>query len=184
MNALTIFGVVAVAAMLVFYALEYRSPAFILCFAGACVASSVYGFLQGAWPFGAVEAIWTGVAFRRWQHGRLGTTENSEQGAPIVCDMHALAPTERRRYDQLRTKILAAPTDVRQTSRGVAMRISRAVTLLEVAEWISFERRCRPFLDIVVTLDRGTSTSIELYGGSGVREFLRQEFPFGARRSV
>jgi len=28
--------------------------------------SSVYGFLQGAWPFGVVEAIWTVVAVRRW----------------------------------------------------------------------------------------------------------------------
>ena len=27
---------------------------------------SVYGFLQGAWPFGLVEAIWAVVALRRW----------------------------------------------------------------------------------------------------------------------
>lgn len=67
MDALSIFGAIAVAAMLIFYALEHRSSVFILCFAGACVASSVYGFLQGAWPFGIVEAIWSVVAFRRWR---------------------------------------------------------------------------------------------------------------------
>jgi uncharacterized damage-inducible protein DinB len=67
MTPLTIFGVVTLMAMLVFYALEARSPVFILLFAGACVGSSAYGFLQGAWPFGVVEAIWTGVAFRRWR---------------------------------------------------------------------------------------------------------------------
>lgn len=55
----------AVTAMLVFYAFEERSPGFVLLFAAACAASSVYGFLQGAWPFGVVEAIWTGVAVRR-----------------------------------------------------------------------------------------------------------------------
>ena len=66
MDALSLFGLAAVAAMLVFYALERRSPWFVLAFAGACIAASVYGFLQGAWPFGVVEAIWAIVAARRW----------------------------------------------------------------------------------------------------------------------
>ena len=66
MSLLTIFGLVAVMAMLVCYALESRSPWFILAFAGACIFGSVYGFLQGAWPFGVVEAVWAAVAARRW----------------------------------------------------------------------------------------------------------------------
>jgi hypothetical protein len=53
--------------MLFFYALENRSPVFVLGFAGACLASSAYGFLQGAWPLGAVEAIWSLVAIWRWR---------------------------------------------------------------------------------------------------------------------
>jgi hypothetical protein len=66
MDALTIFGLVAVTLMLVTYALEARSHWYIIAFAGACGLGSAYGFLQGAWPFGVVEAIWAGVAFRRW----------------------------------------------------------------------------------------------------------------------
>ena len=66
MNLLTAFGLLAVTAMLVSYALERRSHWFILAFAGACALGSVYGFLQGAWPFGVVEAIWSVVAVRRW----------------------------------------------------------------------------------------------------------------------
>jgi hypothetical protein len=66
MDSLTAFGLVAVAAMLVTYALEARSPWFILAFAMACVLGSAYGFLQGAWPFGVVEAISSIVALRRW----------------------------------------------------------------------------------------------------------------------
>jgi hypothetical protein len=58
MDGLTLFGLAAVTAMLLFYALEDRSAHFILAFAGACAAGSVYGFLQGAWPFGVIEAIW------------------------------------------------------------------------------------------------------------------------------
>jgi len=70
MDALTLFGLFAVTAMLVFYALEERSPHFILGFAVACALGSAYGFLQGAWPFGLVEAIWAGVALRRWHHAK------------------------------------------------------------------------------------------------------------------
>ena len=66
MDALTIFGLFAVTAMLMFYALEERSHHAILGFAFACGLGSAYGFLQGAWPFGVVEAIWAGVALRRW----------------------------------------------------------------------------------------------------------------------
>lgn len=66
MDKLTIFGLLAVTAMLVFYALEKRSPWFILGFSAACMLGSIYGFLQGAWPFGLVEAIWSLVALRRW----------------------------------------------------------------------------------------------------------------------
>ncbi len=70
MNALTLFGLFAVTAMLVTYALESCSTWFILAFAVACALGSAYGFLQGAWPFGVVEAIWAVVALRRWYRAR------------------------------------------------------------------------------------------------------------------
>ena len=67
MNALTAFGLFAVTERLICYALEKRSPWFILAFAVSCVLGSIYGFFQGAWPFGVVEAIWAIVAVRRWR---------------------------------------------------------------------------------------------------------------------
>ena len=69
MDRLTTFGLFAVTAMLIFYALEDRSRWFVLAFAGACALASVYGFLQGAWPFGLVEGAWALVALHRW-HSR------------------------------------------------------------------------------------------------------------------
>jgi len=74
MNALSIFGFFAVTTMLVCYACERRSPWFVLGFAAACALGSVYGFLQGAWPFGLVEAVWSGVAVRRWRLARQSRT--------------------------------------------------------------------------------------------------------------
>jgi hypothetical protein len=67
MDRLTLFGLFAVTAMLLCYALEDRSPWHVLGFALACALGSIYGFLQGAWPFGLVEAVWAVVALRRWR---------------------------------------------------------------------------------------------------------------------
>jgi hypothetical protein len=67
MSALSLFGLAAVTAMLVFYAVEDRSPWFVLAFAVACALGSAYGFLQGAWPFGLVEGVWACVAVYRWR---------------------------------------------------------------------------------------------------------------------
>jgi hypothetical protein len=67
---LSLFGLCAVTAMLVCYALEARSPWCILAFAVACWLGSAYGFMQGAWPFGLVEAVWGLVAVARWRRAR------------------------------------------------------------------------------------------------------------------
>lgn len=63
---LTLFGVLALTFMMAMYALESRSPAYILAFAFGCLLSSLYGFLVGAWPFGVVELIWAGIAAKRY----------------------------------------------------------------------------------------------------------------------
>ena len=77
MDSLTLFGLFAVTAMLVCYALEKRSRWFILAFAGSCLLGSAYGFLQGAWPFGLVEAVWSGIALRRWWVERYPSVEST-----------------------------------------------------------------------------------------------------------
>ncbi len=74
MDALTAFGLASVTAMLTAYALEPRGAIWTLVFAFACAAGSVYGFLQGAWPFGLVEAIWSAVALWRWNERRIPGT--------------------------------------------------------------------------------------------------------------
>lgn len=67
MSKLTLFGLFAVTAMVVCYALERRGRKYILAFSAACILGSIYGFLQGAWPFGAVELVWAVIAFLRWK---------------------------------------------------------------------------------------------------------------------
>ena len=70
MDGLTLFGLVAVSLMLLCYAMEAWGRGWVLGFAGSCALGSAYGFLQGAWPFGAVEAVWAVVALRRFYKSR------------------------------------------------------------------------------------------------------------------
>jgi hypothetical protein len=70
MSKLTLFGLFSVTAMVVFYALERRHRAFILAFSAACILGSIYGFLQGAWPFGVIELVWSAIAFSRWRQAK------------------------------------------------------------------------------------------------------------------
>ena len=70
MNLLSAFGLFAVTAMLVCYSFDARSHWWTLGFAGACLLGGVYGFLQGAWPFGLVESVWAVIAARRWFNRR------------------------------------------------------------------------------------------------------------------
>jgi hypothetical protein len=68
--AVTIYGVGALTFMMTMYALESRGRGFVLAFAAGCALSSIYGFLSGAWPFGVVELIWSGIALRRYREAR------------------------------------------------------------------------------------------------------------------
>ena len=63
MSKLSAFGLFAVTAMMLCYAFENRSRWLILAFSISCILGSVYGFLQGAWPFGLVEGVWSVIAF-------------------------------------------------------------------------------------------------------------------------
>jgi hypothetical protein len=75
----TIYGVCAVSFMMAMYALERRGRGFVLAFALGCVLSSIYGFLAGAWPFGVVELIWSGIAVQRYRSTRVTASSAGEQ---------------------------------------------------------------------------------------------------------
>jgi hypothetical protein len=75
-NALTLFGLVSLSFALMCDAFEERSPWFSFGFAVGCIGGSIYGFLQGAWPFGVVEAIWFFVKMNYWWKRRKISKEN------------------------------------------------------------------------------------------------------------
>ena len=98
MTALSAFGLFAVSAMLVFYAFEQRSHWCILGFAISCALGSTYGFLQGAWPFGLVEGVWSMVALRKWWQVKPSTIPPADSIAFKVLNEEA--PQLRASFDR------------------------------------------------------------------------------------
>jgi hypothetical protein len=64
--------------MVVTYALERRSPVYVLLFAIACAAAALYAVLICSWPFAGVETIWCVVALRRWHERRSGKVPGTQ----------------------------------------------------------------------------------------------------------
>ena len=69
-----VFGLVAVAFMVLFYALEDKATAFTLAFAAACLCAAIYAFLIGSYPFMIAEGIWSMIAVRKWLSRRSVTS--------------------------------------------------------------------------------------------------------------
>jgi hypothetical protein len=125
---LSTFGLFAVTAMLVTYTLEQRSHWFVLAFAAACALGSIYGFLQGAWPFGLVEAVWSIVAVRRWgkcaQRVRLNSLR-TDYLISTAAHRHVHVAAERElaaRSRQAGWPILSSPTE-KASRRGMTVRL-------------------------------------------------------------
>jgi len=68
-----LLGFLAVAAMVITYALEARSNIYVLGFAIACAGAATYALFIHSWPFALAEAIWCAVALRRWSARRTGS---------------------------------------------------------------------------------------------------------------
>ena len=91
----------------------------------------------------------------------------------IACDIHAIPPAQRTRYETLRATVLAAARDTAETADGFAFRLGDDARLVALAEWIAFERLCCPFLRFTIEVD-GERVRVGI-GGDGVKDFLRAE---------
>jgi len=96
---------------------------------------------------------------------------------PIACKLDALTAAERQRHAELLRELGAMTTATRETESGYALTLRPdAGGFQRVAEWISLERRCCPFLNFDLKWGGGKdSPSLELSGGPGVKEFLAAE---------
>ena len=102
------------------------------------------------------------------------------QNSPPACNMGAFTPTERENHIQTTTQLFQSVQNIRAIENGyefIFPNVDVAKTLTRMAEFISKERLCCPFLKFSVTLDIDPQPiSLTLTGPEGTQEFLRAEF--------
>lgn len=102
----------------------------------------------------------------------------------FYCNMGSLTSQERARYKVLGQKLKAANVERKEEASGYAFRINTAeASLLDLAEWVTFEKRCCPFFDFEISLAReGGPLWVRVSGREGVKAFISDEFGFGTRQ--
>jgi len=97
---------------------------------------------------------------------------------PLACDLNAISASDRPRYNELRRMVGAAVAGQRELPDGVSIQIStERMALAQLAEWISFERKCCPFFEFTIDVaPKSGPVWLSLTGRAGVKEFLSQAF--------
>ena len=96
---------------------------------------------------------------------------------PLACNLAALSAPERERHAALLAELGTMTREMRETKDGYALRLhADAPGFQRVAEWITLERRCCPFLRFDLRWNAGEEEPwLELGGRAGVKELLAAE---------
>lgn len=95
----------------------------------------------------------------------------------VACKISVFDSEERKHYDALR-KELTETMSVEEGPTGYTFIFPNHQTLLlKIAEWISMENKCCPFIKFPLSVS-GVSESIrvELTGNEDVKNLLKEEF--------
>ena len=97
---------------------------------------------------------------------------------PLACNMNVLTPAERELHVQATTELFQSLWDVRAAENGYEFSFpGSSEIILRVAEFISRERLCCPFLEFTLkVLPENEVITLCLTGPEGTQEFLRLEF--------
>ena len=96
--------------------------------------------------------------------------------SPLACDLDAISAGDRPRYNELRKILAASAAGKRELADGIAVQIStERMPLVQLAEWISLERKCCPFFEFKIEVAPASGPVwLSLTGRPGVKEFLAQ----------
>ncbi|HEX8149330.1 MAG TPA: hypothetical protein VF591_19260 [Pyrinomonadaceae bacterium] len=97
--------------------------------------------------------------------------------SPLACDMGAIEPGRRGRHVANAGELFRAVEEVRELPGGYAFRLPASPdTLHKLAEFVSLERLCCPFLGFVMEVEpEGGPVWLRLTGREGVKAFIREE---------
>jgi hypothetical protein len=108
----------------------------------------------------------------------VGVCAAADGSAPLACNIKAISAAERPRYNDLIKRLRIAFQDRSELADGYAYKLdTKKMTLPEVAEWITMERLCCPFLRFQLDVKANGDSQLALRGPDGTKPVLREEFP-------
>ncbi len=102
------------------------------------------------------------------------TEATEDQGPALACSLEALSPAERERHTELLKGLARAVLETQELEEGYAFRLPADATMIrDLAEWVTLERTCCPFLafSIEVMRNRG-AVWLHLTGSPGAKQFI------------
>jgi hypothetical protein len=101
-----------------------------------------------------------------------------DSGQPMACNLKAISPAERPRYNELVKRLRASVSERIELAEGFKYKLnSKVIALPEVAEWITMERLCCPFLTFQLDVTSKGDHHLTLRGPSGAKAIIQEEFP-------
>jgi hypothetical protein len=95
----------------------------------------------------------------------------------FVCNLGVMSEGERARYIALSRRLRSAGEGRRELDNGYAFRLTAAkISLMEIAEWITFERRCCPFFNLQIEAEPNDGPIwLRMTGAAGIKQFILSE---------
>jgi hypothetical protein len=108
----------------------------------------------------------------------MSTDTTTQSEVIIACNPNAIPAEQRERWLEVGTQMYAAVQEVQELPDGYAFRLpSDPEMLLLVAEDLSVERLCCPFIHFTLDIEpNGGPFWLRFTGREGVKEFLRMSF--------
>ena len=102
---------------------------------------------------------------------------------PIACRLKALDAEQRKRQKELLGIVRGKIQKTIELPEGFALQMpTDHATFMEVAEWVSLERRCCAFAKFVLEMRLDNTVWVTVTGKSGAKEVLAAEMGIGLTR--
>ncbi|SFI81694.1 hypothetical protein [Thermoflavimicrobium dichotomicum] len=96
---------------------------------------------------------------------------------PIACVPSAMTVEQREKYEQLIEEMSKCRLETYELPNGYAVCYpAESSMIIKLAEFISLERLCCPFLNFELRVEANRPVWLHLTGGEGVKGFLKETF--------
>ena len=101
----------------------------------------------------------------------------SDDRKAVACNLNALNRGEQARRSVLARELSSMSVGMEALPDGYGFRYAAdSSTLMKIAEFVSMERLCCPFLSFTIEVEpANASIHLRLSGGDGVKQFIADE---------